>query len=344
MTSRTALASLAHPILLAAHQAQIRIDDVPLPPPLRRLEAPLPGERIPYEALVEIWTAVGQRSKDPTFGLYVAEHFTSASTFGVVGFLARHSETVGEAFDSVARYSAVIKDERLAHVEVRGGEAVLVAGTSLPSPPSCSHHGVESSMASYAKLLRRWTGLPNAAPRRVDFRHAAPADPALYERFFGCQVNFSQPLDRLVLPAHVLSAPLTTSDPELRSFFRAQADAALEALPPLDDTHARLLHALGEALPRGVPSLNEAARQLGLSARTLQRRLAEQGVSYHDVLDEARRDAALRTLASRRRALREAAEAAGFRDEKAFRRAFRRWTGQAPSAYRASALPQTEPH
>ncbi|HEU4405421.1 MAG TPA: AraC family transcriptional regulator [Polyangiaceae bacterium] len=336
MNARTALASLAHPVLLAARQANVRLDDLPLPPSLRRLEPPPPGERIPYETLLETWRAVGLRSNNPTFGLYVAEHFTNASTFGVVGFLARHSETVGEAFDSVARYAAVIKDEKIMHVEARGGEAVLVAGVSLPSPP-CSHFGVESSMASYAKVLRLWTGLPNAAPRRVDFRHAAPADPAIYERFFGCQVNFSQPLDRLVLPAHVLSAPLTTSDPELRSFFRAQADAALGALPPLDDTHARLLRALGEALPRGVPSLGEAARSLGLSARTLQRRLAEQGVSYHDVLDEARRDAALRSLASRRRALREAAEAAGFRDEKAFRRAFRRWTGQAPSAYRASA-------
>nr|MCU0687744.1 helix-turn-helix domain-containing protein [Polyangiaceae bacterium] len=107
--------------------------------------------------------------------------------------------------------------------------------------------------------------------------------------------------------------------------------------PPLDDTHARLLRALGEALPQGVPALGEAARTLGLSGRTLQRRLAEQGISYHDVLDEARRDAALRMLSSRRRALREAAEAAGFRDEKAFRRAFRRWTGQLPSAYRQPA-------
>ncbi len=336
MTARTALASLAYPVILAAQQVRVRLDDLRLPPVLRRPEPPPIGERIPYETLYEIWSAAGERSNDPTFGLYVAENFTRVSTFGVVGFLARHSATVGEAFDNVARYSAVIKDEKLMHVEVRGGDAVLIAGVSLPSSP-CSNHGVESAMASYAKLLRTWTGLPNAAPRRVDFRHASPAPVDLYERFFGCQVKFSQPLDRLVLPAHLLSAPLTTSDPELRSFFRAQADAALEALPPVDDTRARLLRAIGEALPQGVPALGEAARALGLSARTLQRRLAEQGVSYHDVLDEARRDAALRALASRRRALREAAEAAGFRDEKAFRRAFRRWTGQAPSAYRASA-------
>ncbi|HEU4534664.1 MAG TPA: AraC family transcriptional regulator [Polyangiaceae bacterium] len=332
MNARTALASLAHPVLLAAHQANVRLDDLPLPPSLRRLEPPPPGERIPYETLIETWRAAGLRSKDPTFGLYVAEHFSRPSAFGVVGFLARHSATVGEALDHVARYAAVIKDERLMHVEASGGEAVLVAGVSLPSAP-CPRHGVESSMASYALMLRRWTALP-AAPRRVDFRHAASADVSIYERFFGCQVKFSQPLDRIVLPAHVLSTPLTTSDPELRAFFRAQAEAALEALPPLDDTHARLLRALGEALPQGVPSLGEAARTLGLSGRTLQRRLAEQGISYHDVLDEARRDAALRALNSRRRALREAAEAAGFRDEKAFRRAFRRWTGQPPSAYR----------
>src|SRR5687768_8353373 len=106
MTARTALASLAHPVLMAAEHARIRLDDLPLPPSLRRPGPPPPGERIPYETLIEIWRAAGERSKDPAFGLHVAENFTRASTFGVVGFLARHSETVGEAFDSVARYSA----------------------------------------------------------------------------------------------------------------------------------------------------------------------------------------------------------------------------------------------
>ncbi|MCU0685837.1 MAG: AraC family transcriptional regulator, partial [Polyangiaceae bacterium] len=217
MTARTALASLAYPVLQAASHAHIPLDDLVLPPVLRRPTPPPPGERIAYEVLLEIWRVAGERSKDPTFGLYVAEHFSRPSTFGVVGFLARHSATVGEALDNVARYSAVIKDERLMHVEASGGEAVLISGVSLPSPP-CPRYGVESSMASYALLLRRWTALPSATPRRVDFRHEASTDLSIYERFFGCQVNFSQPLDRLVLPAHVLSTPLTTSDPELRSF------------------------------------------------------------------------------------------------------------------------------
>jgi AraC-like DNA-binding protein len=337
MTERTVLASLAYPVLAAADQAHISLSDLALPPPLQQRDAPS-GARISQAELFALWRAAGERSKNPVFGLYVAEHFSGPSTYDVVGFLARHSATVGEALGTFRRYGGLLKDDHSGMCVETGADGVHIVSPPLPRPAGWSRHVVESGIASYVALLRRWAALPHAAPRRVDFQHAAAADPAIYERFFGCRVNFSQPLDRLIWPAGVLDVPLATADPELSAFFRRQADAAMGALPPRDDTRERLRHALGEALRGGVPALGEAARALAMSPRTLQRRLAEQGVSYHDVLDEARRDAALRSLAAHRRTLRDAAEAAGFRDQKSFRRAFRRWTGSSPTTYQRAPL------
>ncbi|HEU4539105.1 MAG TPA: AraC family transcriptional regulator ligand-binding domain-containing protein [Polyangiaceae bacterium] len=332
MNKQTILASLAHPVLAAAREERISLRDVALPPPLQRPEGPAAGERIAHAVLFDLWRAAGERSRHPAFGLHVAERFLGPSVYGVVGFLARHSETGSEALEVMRRYGGLLKDDRWVTYEPRGG-GVSVVAPYAERPPNWSRHGVESGFAAHVSLLRRWAARPDVGAARVEFRHEAPADPALYERFFGCEVRFSQPLDRLVLPASAVDARLATSDPELRAFFRAQAETAFGALPPRDDTRARLRHAVDDALPRGLPALGDVAAALAMSPRTLQRRLTEQGVSYHDVLDEARRDAALRVLASRRRALLEAAEAAGFRDQKSFRRAFRRWTGRSPSAY-----------
>lgn len=86
----------------------------------------MPGERVSYEARLALWRAAGDRSQNPAFGLYVAEHATDASTFGAVGFLARHSATVGEALANAVRYASLVRDETQLRLETAGGAPAVV--------------------------------------------------------------------------------------------------------------------------------------------------------------------------------------------------------------------------
>ncbi|HEU4534643.1 MAG TPA: AraC family transcriptional regulator ligand-binding domain-containing protein, partial [Polyangiaceae bacterium] len=292
-----------------------------------------PHERIATDLLCAVWRAAAERSRDPLFGVHVGAHFTSALNLGAVGFLMRHSPTVRDALGYASRYANLVENQKAVHLEPCGHDVALVGDTN-PRPPLWSHHSAESRMAAAVSLLRDWAG-PRFALRRVEFHHPR-ADGALLEAFFGCKVLFSRSADRMIVSADTLAAPLATHDAELHAFFRAQADALLSAQPACENVRERLRRSLIEALPHGAPSLAEAAHALSLSPRTLQRRLGEVGMSFRDALDEARREAALGALGARARPpLHQTAEAAGFRDEKAFRRAFRRWTGGTPGAYRS---------
>jgi AraC-like DNA-binding protein len=332
MSTRTVLASLSWPVLNAARQSSIRLDDLGLPPSLYDATAS-PHERIPTDLLCAVWRAAAERSRDPLFGVHVGAHFTSASHLGAVGFLMRHSPTVRDAFGHASRYANLVENHKAIHLEPSGQDVALVGDTN-PRPPLWSHHSAESRMAAAVSLLRSWAG-PRFALRRIEFHHPR-SDGALLEAFFGCKVLFSRSADRMIVSADTLAAPLPAHDVELYAFFRAQADSLLSAQPTVENVREQLRQALVESLPQGTPSLEQAARALSLSSRTLQRRLGEMGRSFRDALDEARREAALEALTARARPpLHQTAEAAGFRDEKAFRRAFRRWTGDTPGAYRA---------
>lgn len=174
-------------------------------------------------------------------------------------------------------------------------------------------------------------------PEEVHFKHKSPGDISKHEEYFGCPVIFDSDRDALKVSEEMLRAPNRLGDPSISEFFDLHLDKELSALVDDSGLAQRVRIQISQALSEGVPTISDVAGRVGLSGRTLQRRLAEQGYAYQDLVDAARRELAERLLRGTDYALAEIAFLTGFSEQSAFTRAFKRWSGQTPRSYRLAA-------
>jgi AraC-like DNA-binding protein len=167
----------------------------------------------------------------------------------------------------------------------------------------------------------------------VSLRRPDPKNPKPYENFFSCPVHFGAAEDGFVLGRHDADRPLPTSNHELATTFDAILTGQLAEMNTGDLVHRCRAHLLQE-LTSGEPSEEELARALGMSRRTLQRKLGELGLTYKGVLEKTRHDLALRYLDDPTKSVTDVTFLLGFSEQSAFSRAFKRWNGNAPTAYR----------
>jgi AraC-like DNA-binding protein len=289
------------------------------------------GERVDLRSVVTLWSDVGRCSGRADVGLELAERESSAHAFGVVGFRAMTSHTLHDALMAFVRHCHLVAEGSEAHVLASSDtltfELVLPYGEE-PVGRWMADRGIASCLV----LLCKWTGEP-LSPRRVTFRHAAPADTSSYERAFDCAVGFGRHANTITFEREVGDLRLRTSQADVASYLDSVADAAAAELPR-DDAGGAASQVVRLSLSRGAPSLPEVARRLGVSVRTLQRRLLSEGLTYARVVDGVRRDTAVRLVTSTTLPLADVCEKVGFADERAFRRAFRRWTGSSPAELR----------
>jgi AraC-like DNA-binding protein len=161
-------------------------------------------------------------------------------------------------------------------------------------------------------------------------RRAAPADPSEHTRIFGMHVRFGAARDGITLAATQLELPVVKADPALSAILDRHAQELLKRLPPAGGFRQRVRALLAAELRGGTPALEPIAAKLRMSARTLRRRLKEDGTSLSALLDELRCELSLRYLEEQTMTLDAIAFELGFADVRAFRRAFKRWTGRAP--------------
>ena len=274
-------------------------------------------------ALARVLAEAERTTRDPLLGLHIAEHVPAR---GVLAYLARAQGTVGDGLRAFARFAA---DAWGADDVVQVAERDAHAVVELRVDPALSRHIVEFLMARTAILLRR----SGASAAEVGFQHAPGAAPREYEHVLRCTVRFRQPTNRLTLHAEDLARPLRTANPEAAA---ALAAGMTRAPAPTTTVAARLAAVIDDALARGErPDREVLARTLGMSGRTLARRLAAESEQFSDVVDRVRRRLAERLIAETGFDVGEIADRVGFADPAAFGKAFRRWFGVSPSAFRA---------
>jgi AraC-like DNA-binding protein len=191
----------------------------------------------------------------------------------------------------------------------------------------------EATIASIVSISRQ-VSTQAFHPREVHFRHAAPETTRAHEDYFGCPVHFASDRDALRVAAESLDAPNKLGDASISRFFEAHLETAVSEFEDGKTLDRQVLPLISRSLSEGVPKISDVARQLGLSARTLQRRLADAGYTYQTLVDEARRQLSARLLEETDYPLSEISFMAGFADQSAFTRAFKRWEGQTPRSYR----------
>jgi len=266
------------------------------------------------------------------FGLLAGQRLDE-SALGAVGTLVRHGETVGAALHDLVLYLH-LHDRGAVPVMLNLGPTRTAIGYAIYRRDTPGRAQiVDGAIAVVFQILRRLCG-PQWRPSEVMFAHSAPADAAPFSRLFGSPLRFDAELSAVVFPSNWLAKPIAGADAAVRAAMEAALrQAARRDAGPLAEQVRRALHSA--AFTQGQSTAPQIARLLGLHERQLRRLLRQEGASFRQLAAEASLAVAQQLLGDTRLPLPEIAAALHYSDVTALSRAFKRWTGQRPAAWRA---------
>lgn len=284
-----------------------------------------------------LWRSVAEMSPEPGFGLKLGTElrFERSHPVAIAGICSR---SFGDALQRLARYKQLTCPEEIrVHRKARETWVEFFFSEAKEAQPDIM---VDLGLSWILNVARRGTDgeitpLRLEVTRRVQHR-------ALLERHFGCPVHFSSDRDALVFRSSDLDRPFVTHNEELLRVLGTQLDSELEAQNPGQNVSEQVKQQLRRLLAGRRPALQEVAQELGVSPRTLQRRLTDAGITFQQLLEETRRELARRYLKQRAMELNETAFLLGFEDANSFFRAFQAWEGTSPTEWRTRNCAGTE--
>ena len=288
-----------------------------------------PDARIPLSAQQLLWQAVQQQLEHPEPGLAIGLQL-APGPFSVLGYLLQSSHTLDEALQAAQCYQRLVGEGGELQLREDGQRLQLIYQPSQAEHPA-NRPRILALMTCWVQWMRPL--LKDFQLLEVQLAHPQPAQLEDYRHCFACPLLFSAGQYALVLPASQRQARLTQANPALQSVLRQHAEALLARLPS-ESLSARVVSLLSAQLGHGEPDRSALASSLCLSERTLQRRLAEEGSSYQQLLNDTRRQLAERYLHERKLPAAEIALLLGYSEPSVFFRAFRQWTGLTPGEYR----------
>lgn len=297
-----------------------------------------PDTRVRGSRVERLWQLAVEHTGDAVVGLHMGETYNPGA-LDILGYVVLSCRTIGDLLERLARYARLLNDGLRVEL-VRQGATVFCRLTFVEGMDNyllrSPTHAVDATWAGLARELGRLGSRP-VRPLEVWFRHAAPPNDlvAEYRRVIGAPLRFDAQEDRFTLAYADLAEPLRSANPALLQVFEKYAEAALNTLEREDSRASQVARVMAEKLKGSSPPLGEVARHLAMSSRNLQRVLRESGTSYQALLDEVRRDLAIQHLANPATSIGQVGFLLGFSEPSAFHRAFRRWTGKPPGAFRA---------
>jgi AraC-like DNA-binding protein len=252
--------------------------------------------------------------------------------YGLAELAARSTATLREGLGRMAQYASLIHPAIACALEERDGEALWMQRTPA-HPRGIGRHAHQYALAYVLTVARRDTG-QGMATARAWFSHPRPPDLAPVHRFFETRdLSFGCESSGFAFPPGALDRPMKSGDARLLATADDLAQAALRAQPRTSELAAGVAARVETLLAEGA-TIATVAEAMHMSPRTLQRRLESEGASFSEVVDGVRERLARRWVAGEGRTLSEVAFGLGFSDLPAFSRAFKRWTGKPPGAWR----------
>jgi AraC-like DNA-binding protein len=295
-----------------------------------RLEAM--DARLEFAEFARLETRALELTGDEALGLHIAEQASEAA-FDLVAHLIVHAPTLRDGIELCLRFQRVFSDDsELALVEKNGAATLRL---SFPRTTLvCDRMHAEFVMAGLARMIKVFVG-PRTMARAVHFEHPRPEHHAEYTRIFGGVERYRRPFTAMEVDRKILDQPGLHHHPQLYQVLRSEAERMLTQVTQGVRHSERVRQYVLARPPLGaIPDMETVARDLGMSVRSLRRRLKEEGVAYKAILEEAFGMVATRLLSDTSRSIQETAHAMGFSDPTAFHRAFKRWTGMTPKQYR----------
>lgn len=318
----------------------------------------VPDGRVPATAFGALWMAVAQVLDDEFFGL--DRRRMKVGSFALLCHAVAQQTTVERALRMALRGFALCLDDIGGSLSTGGGEARIELANRIgeghgdvardAGDRADARRFAEETLLVMVHGLLCWMAGRRVPLLRLDWAHPQPAHADEYRRMFSADVRFDRPVTAIAFDVGVLQAPVSVSDASLKAFLRDAPQSVFLKQVASGGWAERARRHLRRSLSPGAvssgaegPTLEQLADRLGVSAATLRRRLDGEGTHWQQLKDEVRRDLAIQHLADRTVSVEQVAAWLGFNDGPSFHRAFRKWTGSAPGAYRSGRSGRTAP-
>jgi AraC-like DNA-binding protein len=286
---------------------------------------------VSYEAVAGLIEASAEEFDCPDFGLRLSR-WQGLDILGPIGVIARNAQTVQDGLADVARYLYIHSPALELAAAPRTGRDLRFTFTITELTLAEVRQSYELSMANAVRILRLIAG-PDVRLSAVSFVHEQMGPDDAYADVLGCPVRFGQSWCGFELPAATAARRIDQADPETRRIATRYLEA--ESLPHSALLSEHVAELARRLLPTGHSTAEAIADQMALHPRTLQRRLAAEGVRCQELIDRQRREQAARYLADPRLYLSQIAGLLGYAEQSSFNRSCRRWFGKTPRQYRA---------
>lgn len=289
------------------------------------------GEWVPIEVFDRMMAAAVEVTADPSFGL-VAGKSIALMKYGAITPLALSTPSLRQLLEDIRRYALLAVERSEVELVESGNTAQLVVNPVISD--GLSGHFRTEQVATSAVQMLRFSGANNADIFQVDFPYAMPAGQAQrYAAAFGPRTHFEKRACMVSFNPALLDGRMPTHDPVAYMAARTRADSVLAAVQAGSDLADLVRQWLLNAFP-SLPTVLETAAHLKMNERSFRRQLGMLGTSHAELAQECQRLMAERLLAEGKLPLKQIAEALGFSSVHSFHRAFRRWSGLTPSAWR----------
>lgn len=287
---------------------------------------------ISFDAYVRMLEASADDLRCQDFGLRLSR-WQGLDILGPIAVIARNAQTLLDGLEAIARYLYVHSPALRLTLTSHNAKTGLrfIYELTEPGLPEVVQ-GYELSMGIVVRIMRLLSG-PEARPSAVSFLHEQQGSDAAYSKALGCSVRFRQTWCGFEVSPRLADKRIESADPETRRIAAKYLDS--QYLPRTASLSDRVAELTRRLLPTGQCGVDVISDQLAVHPRTLQRRLAAEGLRCQDIIERERRDQAARYLAEPRLHLSQIAGLLGYSEQSALNRSCRRWFGKTPRQYRA---------
>jgi AraC-like DNA-binding protein len=317
--------------------ARLRERGIPVPPLLSKAGLSIeqiddPGARIKVRSQIKLVQLAADALQDDLLGFHLARDY-DLREIGLLYYVLASSEILNDALQKAARYSGITNEG--ISLKFRPRKEAAIALDYVGVERRSDRHQIEFWLLSLVRLCRQLTNR-RLVPGRISVVHHRRKTPAEFRSLFGCEIEFGSAVDQVVFPAAVALMPIGSADSHLNELLMKYCEEALAHRAP---SHAGLRssveNAMAPLLPHGNANAVEIARRIGMSHRTLARKLSSEGLTFSKIAEEMKRDLARHYLRDVDLPISQIAWLLGYREVSAFTHAFKRWTGMTPRQSRA---------
>ena len=283
---------------------------------------------IPAQSLCDLLEISAEQLSCPDFGLQLSQQ-QGLSMLGAVGLVMRQADTLGEALQLLRRYL---------HIHSQAGSMDIAPHNGLVQLSYTPHYDyrgrnrqlIDLTMGVGLNILTLFAG-PQVRAKAVHFSYQAPEQLQRYHQLFRAPLMFNSEANSVLLDQKMLELPVASDTPELKTFIDQYLNELERAAPTQLEQKVELV--IRQLIHTGECNLNSTANLLDVHPRTLQRRLANRGVSFQQLLDQVRKQIAVRYLQESEFSITQLSELLGYAESTVFSRAFRTWVGVSPSQF-----------